>query len=381
MGTPPGEGPWTASDLRKAWRALADSSLPPEELVLLRDKLRREWLARDLRSALIAWSDEGTLDDTDLLNTIREQLDGHEEELLDWIVAGDFGLDGREVLRFWADRVGRAKPEVMFRSIGKVPLEYREGILQTAFRWPMKEAEIDACVKEFAKLPDEALKASSWKAMLRGVLYNAAFNGGPDCFHELLSRDEVPDEAHRAALGFLAENISQSQQPTKSLEDFRKLSDEDKAAIGPELLEQAKKYGSAYSSNVTNALTMLAESGQWELIASKGPETLDRVFKSGNPNAEVISRWALALPGRDEVAETYRRAVAGRFRENLAGSTEWVRSLPEGWHREQALAQLAMTADLHHKNAPVRDEILAEIADPALQEKMREWRRTKAVAK
>lgn len=376
----PGEAPWSASDLRKAWHALRDSSVPPEELVILRDKLRREWLAKDMRAALMAWSDEETLKGYEIGNQIQSLLQGHEEEMVDWILAGDFGLDGRAVLECWTDKVGGKDRGLMFRSLGKIPEEFREGILQGALGSSMKAEEMDACVSEFSKLPDGEIKTSAWKTMFRGVVFNAIHNGAPDRIHELIAREDVPEEARLAGLGFLADRISQSTQPAKALEDFRKLSEEDQATIAPQLLQQARSGGIASASAVPNALTMLCESGNWELVANEGPGAIDQLLEKRKENAGEVSRWALQLPAREETSDTFRHAIAGRFRENLDEGAAWVRSLPEGWHREQALAQLVKSAD-GRKNAAVRDQVLSEITDPAIQEEMQEWRRTQAVAK
>ena len=381
VGSSPGESPWTAGELRKAWHALAGAKLPPAELAILRDKMRREWLAKDLRSALLTWADEETLDETELSNTIREQLKGHEEELLDWILAGDFGLDGCKLLGFWARAVGASHPDLLLAGIAKVPREYQEPMIDIALRSELDDPGIDERISKISALPEEHLRVFAWKAMLKGVLNNAEYNSGPDRFHDLLSRPDVPAEARGAALVMLAEKIAQSQQPARSLEAFRALSDEDKGAIGPALLDQAKRYGFAYDSNVPNVLSMLAESGQWELISGRGAETVDVFYKSGKPNPEAMSRWALQLPGREETAGTFRSAVAGRFREDPAAGMAWILTLAEGWHREQALAQFAMTADAHHHNAAMRDEALRQIADPGLQEEIREWRRKEAKAK
>lgn len=377
----PGEGPWSANDLRKAWYALRDSSLPPDELVILRDKLRQEWLAKDLRAALMAWSDEETLNSSDIGNKIQALLKGHEEEMLDWILAGDFGLDGRAVLDCWASRVGEKNRAVFLRSLGKIPVEFREEVLQSAFRWSMKVEEIDASVEELGKLPDGELKTSAWKAMLRSVAYNSIYNGGPDRIHELIVRQEIPTEARLAGMGFLADRVVQSSQPAKAFEDFHRLSEEDQLVIAPQLLAQAKDSAMASGSAVPNVLGMLCESENWDLLINDGPGAIDAVLEKRKQSPGELSRWALKLPARGETSEVFRRAVSGRFREDPEDGAEWVESLPEGWHRDQAFAQLAMTADQDHKNAALRDRALAGIADPALQEEMQAWREARAVGK
>jgi hypothetical protein len=125
-------------------------------------------------------------------------------------------------------------------------------------------------------------------------------------------------------------------------------------------------------SSVTDALTLLAGSGQWELLAAKGPAAVDVALKSPSPNPSALSRWALQLPAREETAETFRHAVDAKFRIDLADSVEWAGSLPAGWHREQALAQLAITADTFHHDAATRDVVLAEIENPAILTEVRE---------
>ncbi|QJE97045.1 hypothetical protein [Luteolibacter luteus] len=377
----PGEGPWSAGDLRRAWHALKGSALPPDELAILRDKLRREWLVKDLRAALMVWSDEETLDASDVGTKIQGHLKGHEEEMLDWILAGDFGLDGRAVLDCWAARVGEKDRGLVLRSLGKIPVEFREQVIQSTFRWSMTVEEIDACVEELAKLTDDGVKTACWNAMLRGIAFNAINNGGPDRIHELIARQEIPGQARQAGLGLLAERIARSSQPAKAMEDFHKLSDDDQLVIAPQLLAEAKGNALASGSAVPNVLEMLCELENWELLAEEGPAAIDTFLERRKQSGGELSRWALKLPAREETAEIFRRAVSERFREDLEEGATWVASLPEGWHREQAFAQLAISADRDHRNAAMRDQALAGIADPALQQEMREWRAAKAVAK
>ncbi len=128
----------------------------------------------------------------------------------------------------------------------------------------------------------------------------------------------------------------------------------------------------AWQASVTDALTLLAGGGQWELLAAKGPAAVDAALKSPAPNPSALSRWALELPAREETAETFRHAVAASFRDDLAGSVTWAGSLPAGWHREQALAQLAITADTFHQDAATREAVMGEITDPAVLAEVRE---------
>ena len=53
------------------------------------------------------------------------------------------------------------------------------------------------------------------------------------------------------------------------------------------------------------------------------------------------------------------------------------RSLPAGWHRDQALAQLAMTAGA----SGTRDAAMNEITDPAIQAELREWLQNQPLTK
>jgi len=191
----------------------------------------------------------------------------------------------------------------------------------------------------------------------------------------------LPAASREAALGTFTSQLFQNQEPGKALENFRKLSPENQETVAPQLLAEAKRYAFAYQSGVTNALTMLAEHGNWEIIAKDGAAAIDHLYKNGKPNADSVSRWALELPAREETVATYRRAVAGRFRDNLASGSDWAASLPEGWYRDQAYAQLAMTADAHQKNAAVRDQAINAIADPSIRQELEQWRSSEAKAR
>ena len=96
-----GDSPWSAADFRKAWRALGTLRISPGELKILRAELLKEWSVKDLRSALITVTNDKayTSEDLNAFNWMHS-ID-RSEELFDWIMAGDFGLPGRDVLRFW----------------------------------------------------------------------------------------------------------------------------------------------------------------------------------------------------------------------------------------------------------------------------------------
>ena len=368
----PGESPWSASECRKAWQALKYAALSPTELAMLRSKILAEWAAKDLRSALIAWSDLGRPKPEGMGELQQFSFRGHEEELLDWINAGDFGLDSGQLLGILTGQ--EMRPELMQKLLPKVPLELQVEAMRKVFWTYQNSPEPDRTamnlrIAEIAKLPDERLRLLAWQAALTGM---ASRGGEP--FFENLDRPDLPPEARRAALEIYADFLAHSQDAAKAVAGYSKLTPVDQASIGPALLAQAESLQTtgARVSSVTDALTLLAGSGQWELLTAKGPAAVDVALKSPSPNPSALSRWALLLPAREETAETFRHAVDAKFRNDLAGSVAWARSLPVGWHREQALAQLAITADTFHHDVATRDAVLAEIEDPAILTEVRE---------
>ena len=84
---------------------------------------------RDLRPALIAWSDLETLNSTDVSNAIQRAFDGHEEEMLEWIISGDFGLDGSELLFALSHRMTDKNPSLLMKLMPRVT-EDQERVLQ-----------------------------------------------------------------------------------------------------------------------------------------------------------------------------------------------------------------------------------------------------------
>jgi hypothetical protein len=367
-----GEAPWTGAECRKAWHALKGSGIPPAEITALRQRILREWAMRDLRPALIAWSDLETLNATEISNSLQRAFDGHEEEMLEWIKSGDFGLDGSELLFALTNRMTYKNPALLMKLMPGIPEDFQERVLQNLFGSHSHPGPDEAAMNEriagIAGLPDERLQSLAWQAALKGMA-----NRGEDRFHDILARNDLPADVRPAALKSFAEGIARNAEPAKALEQFRKLSPEDQSAVGPALLDQAKTYSFARPSAVTNALTMLAKSGQWQLLAQSGPEAVEHFFKSSKPNPEAVSRWALQIPARAETAETFRAAIGPRFRQDLLQGAQWARSLPAGWHRDQALAQLAIIAGIHHKDPATRDAAMAEITDPGIQKELREW--------
>jgi hypothetical protein len=369
----PADSPWSATDCRKAWHALKGSHLPPRELAILRRQIMELWLHKDLRSALITWTDEETLGPSPKYS-LDYAIRGHEAELLDWILAGDFGLDGKSLLNEWAKQVS-TNPDALIAALPRLPDDCKEGVLLTLFPMNLKGEELDRRIAKIADLPTEAEREKAWGRVLDGVRDNTRFNRAEDRFHELLYRDDVPPAAHRTAVEGYAARLTDETEPPKALEAFRKLTPEDQQTVGPKLLERAAA-NPFLSSTITNALTMLVESNQWELIEEKGAQALDDSFQNLKPDSEEITRWAMQLPPRDETAAIFRHAVAGRFRDDLNAGAEWAHSLQDGWYRDQALAQLAIAADLTAGHAKLRDEALGEIKDANLRQEI-EASRTK----
>jgi hypothetical protein len=365
----PANSTWTASECRKAWRALKGSQLPAGEIVFLRRGIMDAWLKADLHSALIVWSDEETIGPSIFYN-LDGAIPGHKAEMREWILAGEFGMDGKVLLDRWIE-VASKDPDALLAALPKIPAEYRDKVITGLFSLGLKNEELDAKIAKIAEIPDEALQAKAWVRAIEMVRDNARFNGREDRVAELLVRPDIPPEARRAAAESYAVRLADEREPPKALEAFRRLAPEDQLAVGPKLLEHAGSYSAFYASAVTNALTMLVESNQWELIEAKGPQALDDFFANQKPDAEAVSRWALQLPPRDETAAIFRHAVAGRFRDDLNAGAEWARSLDDGWQRDQALAQLAIAAE---GNTRLRDESIGDIQDPDIRQEMETWR-------
>lgn len=375
----PGDSPWSAADLRKAWRALGRLKIPPGELEILRKELFKEWAAKDLRSALMAVTDEKTLPGSGELQDLDPRLlMAQSDELFDWIMAGDFGLDGRDMLQLWGAWGMVRNPELALELVGRVPPALQETFLQQVFGG-LGGPSIETRIGMIAKLPDDRLKTFAWESLLEGAMENARQKMGPDRTHELLAMEGIPKEAREKALARYADILMGTAVMAETKDGFLRLSPEDQRLIGPELLEEAERR-SFSAETLSSTLSLLMESGQWELVSNKGPAAVDKVFDYDGADIQAMANWAQQIPPRDEAKDTYRHAVSARFRADLNGGRDWALALPEGWHRDQALAQLAKTAD-GRKNAAVRDQALEGITDPAIREEMQEWRRSQAVTK
>jgi hypothetical protein len=121
-----GSAQWSAMECRQAWLALRHSDLPPRELMALREQLIRHWASRDLHAALCAWSDADSLEH-DLSNRFGEFVVGHEEEMLEWIKAGDFGADGPVLLRRLLSDTEDRNPDLLEKLRPKLPEGFHRG--------------------------------------------------------------------------------------------------------------------------------------------------------------------------------------------------------------------------------------------------------------
>lgn len=360
---------------------MGSAKLSPEEIVEARQRIWQEWLKKDPRGALILYAEENTISPyANNFGLFCNWFVGREEEVLGWITGGDFGFDGPVLLKGWADAMVIQNPNLLVQLLPKLPAESRDGVINQLFFGPARRPELEARISRIATVTDAHDREVAWTSLLSGIVGNNPLNHYEDVFPELIARADLPPVAREAGLKVFTSRLFTTQEPGRALEDFRNLSPENQAFIAPKLLAEAK-LNVSYPSSVPNALAMLAGHGDWEIIARDGAGAIDELFKSSKPNAESVSRWALELPGREETVATYRRAVAGRFREDLTTSAEWVASIPEGWHRDQAYAQLAMTADADHQNAAARDEAIGAIADPAIRRELEQWRASQAKAK
>ncbi|WP_035611244.1 hypothetical protein [Haloferula sp. BvORR071] len=375
-----GKPSYSGGEYRKAWRASAGAKLSPQELAQVREKLWNEWLEKDPRSALITLAEEGTISTHTNRRIFGEWFKGREEEMLDWILAGDFGIDGSALLQLWSERVGD-NPDLLLSFLPKLPADSRNSSIKKLFGGPVDRTALDNRLARISAMPGERDRELAWNTLLEGVIKSNPINHYEDLFPELMARPDLPPAVREAALGTFSSRLFQNRDSAKALEDFRKLAPEGQSFLVPKLLAASKESAWSYQSGVTNALTMLAEHGDWEIIAKDGADAIEYLYKNGQPNADSVSRWALELPARDETVTTYRRAVAGRFREDLAGGSDWAASLPEGWYRDQAYAQLAMTADAHHKDPAARDQAISAITDPTIRQELEQWRNREAKAR
>ncbi|GHC40506.1 hypothetical protein [Roseibacillus persicicus] len=91
-------------------------------------------------------------------------------------------------------------------------------------------------------------------------------------------------------------------------------------------------------------LSAYVEGGHWSAF-----EDLD-YHKYHFPLTDPKAReWALTLPA-DEGADQAVRGIAGAlFRESLSQGQSWLKELPEGWHRQQALQEFIEVAKARSK--------------------------------
>jgi hypothetical protein len=363
---------------RKALDAIRNSALNDHQKRFLRDRILLDWMARNPRSALMMLAEEGS--GSDFRNRLtREAVKGREEEMLDWIMNGDFGLSGAEILRAWGHQVASIDGNILFMLIPKVPGEFRSEMLGQLFGPSNDPQVLEARIGQIQGITDEQLRLQAWKAALSG-----AANGptgrmeDPTRFLALMARKDVPPEARAEGLNRFAYGLMANQSRAEAAKFFSMLPAEDQAAMSGDLLKAARTAGMLNSSAYLSALTMVSGSGQWEMISAEGPKLVDAMYERHPGTAASASRWALQLPERKEAVSTYRRIVGGMFKQGGADEANiWIDALPEGWHKDQAYAQLAITSEHHYKNAGQRDAAIDRVKDPGIRADLDAWRETR----
>lgn len=332
-------GGWSASDYRLAWRELARQKLPPAELAELRNRILEGWAEKDLHSALIAMSDRGRLNGNDLQRLSKSLIVARRHELLDWILAGDFGLDGKELLGFWTSCVAPADPSLLLASLDRIPGDCRDLLLSSWVDATLRSKDaggIPGAAANIEKLPGEADRSEAWTALLGQLSWKKE-----DAFFDMLSRSKLtPEDRGKVLQGLVDSFWVWAGSEAESRKRFARLSPEDQSASGSLLLDTADKAAWASPTQVSASLSMLADSGQWDLLRQRGEESLDKMLKSDRINLEAASRWALTLPEGEATAPLFRKTVAARLAADPVAGAAWVESLPEGWHRTQAETEL-----------------------------------------
>lgn len=358
---------FTARECQAAWEAIGKRNLTKDERCTLQQQVLMRWAEVDPEAALKAalespWDSQGT--QQVLLGSFHQYFSNNPVEAWDLIRSGRLGVGADLVKVSWAYAAGRENPGLVLSYIGEMPPSQITGVMQSLATYVRNDPEKrEAFINRLCEFPEDQ-RFTDWIKRLAPMLSAGETSSS---LRDKLAAAETP------------------QRKTLYLHQFgQSLKDADMATIRSEwsqLPQDAKERAARAitlhtdpqgAKNTPGLFTMLAEVSQWDFMNTE-KWRLGRYAQTPEKKEE-LAKWALTLPEHSGSQEIFHRAVEPYIRADMDKAGDWIETLPKGWQRDRALAELSQQAIYRKGHTELSDWALGQISDPKLKADATKWR-------
>jgi hypothetical protein len=320
-------------DFAGAWEAL--SSLSPEERVLVRWRLLKDWIAEDPDAALEAVLSMQEVEQVDLLEGFGPLFEKNPEWFLTILQTHRYGLRGVTVRDWWANRMAASDPARLvqlartFGPLDAASMMSRAMAAATADQERMNEV-FDALQEMTAS--DETTRL--WKAAGKGLA-----ELGADLLEQRYQDATNPEV--KALFGqALAKALANKDLSAEQRAEILARTPVDRRT--PLALDLAREAG-RNSSAITAAIDSVVTSPDWQQHAKHLAAKLHNSLPNG-ADALRVADWAASIPAREDTEDLYRTAVRSYLQQRpITEIREWIDTMPPGWRRDNTLAALVQS--------------------------------------
>lgn len=354
----------SSREYRAAWEAIGRRNLTKQERLQLQNTVLRQWMEVDPEAAMKAFLalpwDEMAIP----MFAFQGYFAKNPIEAWDLLNSGRLGLGASMLKGQWAQSVVREHPELVLSQLREFRQDQQKDLLMTIAGLMSKDpARREEFIDKLCAFPEDK-QTLDWIKSLAPMLGTGET---PAALREKLAAADSP------------------QRTTLYLHQFGlALKDTDMEAIRAEwsqlpaeLKERAVRAITLHTDpdgtkNTPGLFTMLVEAKQWDFLNTERWR-LGRYAQTPEKKEE-LAKWALTLPEDPGTQEIFHRAVDPFIRADLDKGGAWVETLPKGWQRDRALAELSQQALYRKGSTELSDWALNEIADPKLKADATKWR-------
>ena len=359
-----------ASEYRKAWDAIADQDLPPDQRAMLQYRLLQQWSEVDMDGALTAafntsWdSDRGIGGIQFLLGAFQGEFAKRPTESWDLITSGKFGVGAALAKGQWAQAVIAENPLLVANSIRQLPLSTRKELFPQMLEAIKKDPSMigpfydkiaslpqDKSYLEFVRKAIETLGARGTTEDIRGKFLSSTSDA---------ERSILVHEFGKSLSGASLETMQQEVAKLPEADQGRMLRS---LTIHRDPGEQTPQF-----------VELLLRTGNYQEVYIQADQHIKK-YASDPAKQASLAQWAVNLPAGPGSTNVVHRSVEYYFAADPQGSRAWLETLPaDNWARDVALAEYSQQMLYKHNDPESSAWALAKINNPKVQKDATSWR-------
>ena len=364
QATPPR---FTAKECQAAWDAIGKRNLTRQERLNYQRQVLLMWAEVDPEAALKAalaspWDEQGS--QGQLLGAFHGYFSKQPVESWDLLKSGKLGLGSSLVMMQWAYSVAPEHPALVMGYFNEFPDARKTGLLQNiAMNVRNDPQKRDEFMEKVAEL-EESKQFNAWAKML------AESFAGMESTETLREKFLGADSPQKTTLYLHMLGYSLKDADMSAIRD-------EWAKMPPEMQGRAARAFALHSDpngtkNTPGLFDMLVKTNEWDFMNTE-KWRLGR-YANTPERKEDLAKWALTLPETSGSQEIFHRAVEPFINLDINRAGDWIETLPKGWQRDRALAELSQRSLWAKKNTELSDWALSEISDPKLKADATKWR-------